>query len=50
MDREGYLPLTLIASFARVRALTTELEVIVEAIYESGILELKPIDDGYMVS
>lgn len=40
MDIEGYLPITLIASFHRVQALTNNLGVIVEAVRESDQIEL----------
>lgn len=40
MDAEGYLPVTLIASFHRVQALTSNLTVVVEAINNSDKLEL----------
>nr|XP_023025760.1 la-related protein 1B [Leptinotarsa decemlineata] len=40
MDPEGYLPVTLIASFHRVQALTNNIALIVEAISSSDKLEL----------
>lgn len=40
MDRAGYLPITLIASFHRVQALTNNLSLVVEAISASDKLEL----------
>ncbi|CAG9855200.1 unnamed protein product [Phyllotreta striolata] len=40
MDVEGYLPVTLIASFHRVQALTSNVALIVEAISSSDKLEL----------
>lgn len=40
MDAEGYLPLTLIASFHRVQALTLDVAVVVEAVRVSQTLEL----------
>lgn len=40
MDPEGYLPITLIASFHRVQALTNNLSLVVEAISASDKLEL----------
>lgn len=46
MDPEGYIPVTLIASFHRVLALTTDVAVIVNAIKESDKLELF---EGYKV-
>ncbi|XP_069680405.1 la-related protein 1B isoform X2 [Periplaneta americana] len=41
MDAEGYLPVTLIASFHRVQALSTSYKVVSEAINESEVLEMK---------
>ncbi|XP_058811670.1 la-related protein 1 [Topomyia yanbarensis] len=46
MDPEGYLPVTLIASFHRVQALTLDLNTIITAIQESEELELT---DDYKV-
>ncbi|KAL9692885.1 hypothetical protein quinque_012170 [Culex quinquefasciatus] len=43
MDPEGFLPVTLIASFHRVQALTADLTIIITAIQESDKLEL--VDD-----
>ena len=40
MDPEGFLPVTLIASFHRVQALTDDIDIITEAIKESEKLEL----------
>ncbi|XP_073999100.1 la related protein isoform X2 [Rhodnius prolixus] len=40
MDRDGYLPVTLIASFHRVRALTTDINKIISAIVSSDQLDL----------
>lgn len=40
MDKDGYLPLTLIASFHRVQALTLEVAIVVEAVRISDVLEL----------
>lgn len=40
MDPEGYLPVTLIASFHRVQALTNNVSLIVDAISSSDKLEL----------
>lgn len=39
MDAEGYLPLTLIASFHRIQALTLDVTVVVEAVQASSTLE-----------
>lgn len=40
MDSEGYLPVTLIASFHRLQALTTDLTMILAAVRSSDKLEL----------
>lgn len=40
MDPEGYLPVPLIASFHRVQALSTDLEIILNAVKESEVLEI----------
>lgn len=40
MDDEGYLPITLIASFHRVQALSAELSIVLTAIKESENLEV----------
>ncbi len=40
MDSEGYLPVTLIASFHRLQALTTDLSMILTAVRSSDKLEL----------
>ena len=41
MDADGYLPVSLIASFNRVQALTQDLLQIVQAVKESDIVEVK---------
>lgn len=46
MDAEGFIPVTLIASFHRVLALTAEVSLIISAIEESDKLELV---DNYKV-
>ncbi|XP_046833296.1 la-related protein 1 isoform X2 [Vespa crabro] len=46
MDAQGFLPITLIASFHRVQTLTTDVSVVIEAITESDKLELV---DGFKV-
>lgn len=46
MDPEGYIPITLIASFHRILALTTDVTLIISAIKESDKLELL---EGYKV-
>lgn len=40
MDENGYIPVTLIASFHRVRALTADINKILSAIKASNQLEL----------
>ncbi|XP_053976270.1 la-related protein 1B isoform X2 [Hylaeus volcanicus] len=40
MDGQGFLPITLIASFRRVQILTTDVALVIEAIMESDKLEL----------
>ncbi|XP_066999718.2 la-related protein 1B isoform X2 [Anabrus simplex] len=40
MDSEGYLPVTLIASFHRVQALSTDVKVVLSAIKDSEVLEV----------
>jgi len=40
MDNEGYLPINLIATFHRVQALSTDYEVVIDAIKDSEVLEL----------
>jgi la-related protein 1 len=40
MDNEGYLPVKLIASFHRVRALSTDLNLVTAAIRDSEVLEM----------
>lgn len=40
MDSEGFLPVTLIASFHRVQALSTDVALIIEAVKDSEHLEL----------
>jgi la-related protein 1 len=47
MDAQGFLPITLIASFHRIQALTTDVSLVIEAITESDKLELV---DGFKVS
>lgn len=39
MDAEGYLPVTLIASFHRVQALSTDVSLIIDAVKDSDKLE-----------
>ncbi|XP_041358843.1 la-related protein 1B-like isoform X2 [Gigantopelta aegis] len=40
MDSEGWIPVSLIASFHRVQALTQDLDLIIEALSESSVVEL----------
>lgn len=47
MDSKGFLPLSLIASFSRIQAVTTDVDLIKEAITKSKKLEY---GDGYKVS
>lgn len=46
MDAQGFLPITLIASFHRVQTLTTDMSLVIEAITESDKLDWV---DGYKV-
>ena len=47
MDGEGYLPVSLIASFNRVKALTQDITFIVQSVKDSEVVEVK---DGTKVS
>lgn len=47
MDADGYLPISLIASFHRVQALTQDVNLVVQALQQSALLQLK---DGVKVS
>jgi len=49
MDAQGYLPLTLIASFQRVQNLTMDIDLVIDAVLESDRLELLELEDGYKV-
>lgn len=40
MDEEGYLPIRLIASFHRIQALSTEINVIIDAVKDSDQLDI----------
>lgn len=40
MDSEGYIPVSLIASFPRLQALTTNHTVVIDAIRSSDKLEM----------
>lgn len=42
MDAEGYLPISLIASFHRVQLLTPEVTVIIQSLEQSASVELSP--------
>ena len=48
MDSEGYLPVSLIASFNRVQALTGDITFIVQAVQHSQIVDVN--EDGMSVS
>ncbi|TKR77708.1 hypothetical protein L596_018629 [Steinernema carpocapsae] len=48
MDKDGYLPLSLIASFPRVRSLTADLDLIAGGLEGSEIVEVSTTD-GYKV-
>lgn len=50
MNVQGYLPLTLIASFQRIQNLTVDIDLVIEAVLESDRLELLELEDGYKVS
>jgi la-related protein 1 len=41
MDSEGFLPVTLVASFNRVRSLTNDVTFIMQAVAQSEIVEVK---------
>lgn len=47
MDADGFIPVTLIASFHRVRSLTTDINLVICAIKQSEHLELV---NGFKVS
>ncbi len=40
MDEDGFLPVTLVASFNRVRSLTSDVAFIVETVKVSDIVEI----------
>lgn len=46
MDAEGYLPISLIASFHRVQALTQDVSLVIQALQQSPLLKIK---DGVKV-
>ena len=41
MDAEGYLPISLIASFHRVQALTQDVSLVIQALQQSPVLKMK---------
>ena len=41
MDTEGYLPISLIASFHRVQALTQDVSLVIQALQQSTLLKIK---------
>lgn len=49
MNAQGFLPLTLIASFQRVQNLTVDIDLVIDAVLESDRLELLELEDGYKV-
>lgn len=49
MNAQGFLPLTLIASFQRVQNLTMDIDLVIDAVLESDRLELLELEDGYKV-
>lgn len=40
MDADGYLPITLIASFHRIQALSSDIQVVLSSVQESDKLEV----------
>ncbi|KAL0121680.1 hypothetical protein PUN28_006877 [Cardiocondyla obscurior] len=49
MNAQGFLPLTLIASFQRVQSLTMDIDLVIDAVLESDKLELLELEDGYKI-
>lgn len=49
MNAQGFLPLTLIASFQRVQNLTMDIDLVINAVMESDKLEVLEFEDGYKV-
>lgn len=43
MDSEGYLPISLIASFHRVQALTQDVSLVIQALQQSSLLKIKDL-------
>ncbi|EFX64864.1 hypothetical protein DAPPUDRAFT_304229 [Daphnia pulex] len=43
MDTEGYLPISLIASFHRVQALTQDVSLVIQALQQSTVLKIKDL-------
>lgn len=46
MDLNGYIPLSVISAFNRVKSLSRDFQLIVNAVKQSETLELKPIFDS----
>jgi len=40
MDDEGWIPLAVVANFNRVRMLTTDMMLIVDALRDSSVVEV----------
>ncbi|KAL6417935.1 hypothetical protein ACFW04_012431 [Cataglyphis niger] len=49
MNAQGFLPLTLIASFQRVQNLTMDIDLVITAVMESDKLEVIEFEDGYKI-
>ncbi|XP_011871317.1 PREDICTED: la-related protein 1B [Vollenhovia emeryi] len=49
MNAQGFLPLTLIASFQRVQNLTMDIDLVIDAVVDSDRLELLKLEDGYKI-
>jgi la-related protein 1 len=47
MDEQGWIPLAIIANFNRVRMLTPNMMLIVEALKESSLVEVA-LDSAYV--
>ncbi|KAJ2800105.1 hypothetical protein H4R20_004184 [Coemansia guatemalensis] len=45
MDPDGYVPLTLIAGFNRLKSVTTDLEIVRDALVSSDVVELSETGD-----
>ena len=46
MDADGYLPVSVVASFNRIQAITQDMKFIIEAVKDSKVIETK---DGIKV-